>query len=124
MAKRGVGICKPRLQQARYELGLSQQQLADDIGIHRVTIANIERGSACSLEVLELLCERLGRSRKWLTGEPEDIDQVSLAREALSDSLAALEQSASRLVDLMDALDGRVRETVAAQAVTKVEVEA
>lgn len=122
MAKRGVGICKPRLQQARYELGLSQQALADAADVHRVTIANIERGHACSLDLLEKLCDILGRSREWLTGEPEHEDKVALAREALSESLAALEESAGRLADLMDALDGRVREAIEATAKDKVEV--
>ena len=43
-------------------------------------------------------------------GEPEDVDEVALAREALTESLAALEQSAGRLTDLMDALAGRVQD--------------
>lgn len=124
MARRGVGL--PRLGRARAEAGLSQQALADLVGVHRVTIAHIERGDAASLQLAHDLGEALGRSLEWLMDKPEKEDQVSLAREALSDSLNAVAEAADRLSDLMDALDGRVREQVASQRVNRerVEVEA
>lgn len=113
MARRGVGL--PRLGRARTEAGLSQQALADTVDVHRVTIANIERGSAASLELANDLSAAVGRSLEWLMDEPEKYDRVAQAREALSESLAALEKSACHLADLMDELDGRVRERVAKQ---------
>ncbi len=40
-----------KLQQYRKHLGLSQQQLADKIGISRYRISNIERGENFTMEV-------------------------------------------------------------------------
>lgn len=94
------------------------------VGVHRVTIAHIERGDAASLDLAHSLSSALGRSLEWLMDKPEKDDQVSLAREALSDSLNAVAEAADRLSDLMAALDGRVRETVAEQSDRKVEVRA
>lgn len=110
MARRGVGL--PRLGRARTEAGLSQQALADLVDAHRVTISHIERGDAASLQLAHDLSEALGRSLEWLMDKPEKDDQVSLAREALSDSLNAVAEAADRLSDLMDALNGTVRDRI------------
>ena len=48
------------LKQLRELRGWTQQELAEEIGVHRVTIANLERGTAQpSLEVVEALAKSL-----------------------------------------------------------------
>lgn len=77
---------------------MRQVELADLVGIHRVTMTKIEGGSArVSLDVLERLSAALGRSREWLLGEPEVIDPFELAREKMTSALAEF----SDAVDLL-----------------------
>lgn len=77
---------------------MAQGRLAELVGVHRVTIAKIETGQArVSREVLERLVEVLGRSREWLLGEPEQVDEFELARVKMASAL----ESFSEAVDLL-----------------------
>ena len=55
-------ILKTRLKEARAECGLSQQQLANIVGVSRNTISSIETGQFCPTAKLALiLCTALDR---------------------------------------------------------------
>ena len=55
-------ILKNRLKEARAECGLSQQQLANMVGVSRNTISSIETGQFCPTAKLALiLCTALDR---------------------------------------------------------------
>ena len=55
-------ILKNRLKEARAECGLSQQQLANIVGVSRNTISSIETGQFCPTSKLALiLCTALDR---------------------------------------------------------------
>ncbi len=55
-------ILKNRLKEARAECGLSQQQLANIVGVSRNTISSIETGQFCPTAKLALiLCTALDR---------------------------------------------------------------
>lgn len=79
---------------------ISQQDLADRLEINRVTLARIEGGVApVSLELLERLSRELGRSREWLLGEPDVIDEFERARALMASSLTSF----SEALDLLNA---------------------
>lgn len=59
------------IRRLRRERGLSQEELADEIGVHRTFMGGVERGERnLTLQTLERLAERLG------------VDPVSLLRDA------------------------------------------
>ena len=89
------------------ERPLSQQELANRVGIHRVTLAKIESGDArVSLEVLERLAAELGKSREHLLGEPEQIDEFERARERMADALDSFSEAVDLLQRRIRAHDG------------------
>lgn len=65
---------KERIKRVRRELGLTQQQFAERIGIKRNTLANYETGRNAPIDsVLSLICKEFNVSREYLTtgkGEP------------------------------------------------------
>jgi transcriptional regulator with XRE-family HTH domain len=64
---------------------ISQQELANRADLNRVTVAKIEGNKQrVSLEVLERLTVALGRSREYLLGEPEQVDEFEIARARLA----------------------------------------
>jgi len=72
-----------RLKRARELAGLSQEQLAKDIGITRSAIAQVELGISTSMnaENLARAAKRLGREAIWLaTGEGEEFDLDSITQ--------------------------------------------
>lgn len=78
---------------------MTQGDLSDLIGVHRVTMNKIEGGSArVSLDVLERLAATLGRSREWLLGEPETVDEFELAREKMANVLAEFSEAVENLL--------------------------
>lgn len=77
---------------------MKQGELADLCGLHRVTMTKIEGSNArVSLDVLERLAAAVGRSREWLLGEPETIDDFELARAKMNHVLEEFSQA----VDLL-----------------------
>lgn len=52
---------------------LSQQELADRVGVSRQTIANVERGNYSPSVYLALdICRELGKTVEEVFGEPEE----------------------------------------------------
>lgn len=64
---------KERLKLLRKELNLTQQELADKLGIKRTTIGNYEVGRNEPVDsVISLICDRLSVNEEWLrTGSGE-----------------------------------------------------
>lgn len=84
----GMESVGERLKRSRESAGLSQQELADEIGATRGAIAQVESGISGSLnaENLTKAARRLGKSAVWLaTGEGQES-----SIDALGDALAAL----------------------------------
>lgn len=71
MAARAHTVDGDRLELARAQLELTQAELADRVGIHRVTLTRIEGGAGCSLDIVERLATELGVKREWLLGMPD-----------------------------------------------------
>jgi transcriptional regulator with XRE-family HTH domain len=60
-------VVKPaELQRIREALGLTQAQLADEIGVHRVTVAKWETGDRTIPEPVARLVQRIRDERKRL----------------------------------------------------------
>ena len=72
---------KERIKALRKELGLTQQEFADKLGIKRTTIGNYELGRNEPVDsVISLICDRCSVNEAWLrTGEGEMF--VELSRE-------------------------------------------
>lgn len=59
------------IRRLRQERGLSQEDLADEIGVHRTYMGGVERGERnLTLRSLERLAERLGVSPLSLLEDP------------------------------------------------------
>jgi transcriptional regulator with XRE-family HTH domain len=60
------------IRRLRRERGLSQEDLADEIGVHRTYMGGVERGERnLTLRSLERLAERLGVSPLSLLADPD-----------------------------------------------------
>jgi transcriptional regulator with XRE-family HTH domain len=60
------------IRRLRRERGLSQEDLADEIGVHRTYMGGVERGERnLTLRTLERLAERLGVSPLSLLADPD-----------------------------------------------------
>lgn len=89
---------------------VTQDELADLVAIHRVTMNRIEAGTArVSLDVLERLSVVLGRSREWLLGEPDPIDELALARDRVASALAKIGEGFEDFTGAVDLLYERAR---------------
>lgn len=70
--RRGSGISYesqpiPGLRKVRQELGLTQRELAEEVGVHRVRIWHIERGGVAfhdTVRKVHITIRRLARERK------------------------------------------------------------
>ena len=92
---------KDRLKELRKDLGYTQQDFADRLGIKRTTIGNYEVGRNEPVDsVIALICDRFGVSEKWLrTGEGEmyvetkkDDDIDRLISDMLNDETAEMKK--------------------------------
>lgn len=74
-----------RIKQARERIGITQEELADSIGVSRTTIARYELGEIePKLRNLVALAERLSVSADYLLGvDPMNFHQLELSEEAL-----------------------------------------
>ena len=74
---------KDRLKQLRKELGLTQQEFSDQIGIKRNTFSQYENGRNEPIDaVIKLICGKFNVNEDWLrTGDGEMFVQVSRADE-------------------------------------------
>lgn len=60
------------IRRLRRERGLSQEELADEIGVHRTFMGGVERGERnLTLQTLERLAQRLGVDPVSLLKEPD-----------------------------------------------------
>jgi transcriptional regulator with XRE-family HTH domain len=60
------------IRRLRRERGLSQEDLADEIGVHRTYMGGVERGERnLTLRTLERLADRLGVSPLSLLADPD-----------------------------------------------------
>ena len=68
-----------RIASLRKEMGLTQKQFGERIGVQRGTVANYERGRNIPNEtVLLMICREFGVRREWLeTGEGEKLEKNS-----------------------------------------------
>ncbi len=67
---RGLFVDGQKAAAARQAAGLTQQQLAEQVGVGRVTIARIEAGTQTpSVEIALAMARVLGRSVEELFGE-------------------------------------------------------
>ena len=68
-----------RIASLRKEMGLTQKQFGERIGVQRGTVANYERGRNIPNEtVLLMICREFGVRREWLeTGEGEKFENNS-----------------------------------------------
>lgn len=92
-----------RIKVRREELGLTQAQLADELGVTHQHVSGIESGaSAPSLELLVRVARRLGDSTDYLlTGEsPLEMDAVGGIRA----DAALPSEAKERLVALVELL--------------------
>lgn len=68
IAPQGTALIGQRLRQARSELGLTQVQVAEQIGVHQGRISMLERGSGISPITLYRLAQLYGTSTDYLIG--------------------------------------------------------
>lgn len=70
---------KDRIKEIRKELGMTQQEFADKLGIKRTTIGNYEAGRNEPVDsVISLICDRYNVSGDWLrTGRGSMFNEVS-----------------------------------------------
>lgn len=92
---------KERFKELRKDLGLTQQEFADRLGIKRGTIGNYELGRNEPVDsVISLVCDRFNVNEQWLrTGEGEMYAEVSqddylhrMIDEMLSDKSAEMKR--------------------------------
>lgn len=74
---------KDRIKAIRKNLGITQQEMADRIGIKRNTIANYEIGRNVPIDaVISLICREFGVNEVWLrTGEGGDDNMFAKVTE-------------------------------------------
>jgi PAS domain S-box-containing protein len=99
-----------RIARGRNEAGLTQQELADRIGVTRRSIQAYEAGSIVPYRHLEQLAEVLGQTREWLLSDQPprrslkglvadlEPDLRHLIREELLEALHEVEQTRSAQV--------------------------
>ena len=84
---------------ARKELNYTQEEMAEKIGISRVTIGNTERGKNISKQYLNYLKDK-GYSEEWLRGESEEKkndNYLSLNDNTSSEFIETLKSENQRL---------------------------
>jgi transcriptional regulator with XRE-family HTH domain len=64
MVTRWPPVTREELQRLREELGLTQEQLAEEVGVHRVTVARWENGDRGIPEPVARLLEKIRAERK------------------------------------------------------------
>lgn len=90
---------------------LTQAAFAGLVGLHLVTMNRIENNKArVSLHVLERIADLTGRSREYLLGEPEHVDEVDAAREMFAQALEQMQGGFEDFNAAVDLLTNRVKD--------------
>lgn len=100
-------VLAKRLRMARGLAGLSQSQVADELGLHRPSVSEIEAGRRkVSAEELTRLADIYDVDISWLSGaEVETDDEVRARVELAARELAKLKPNdLDKLFDLLKAL--------------------
>ncbi len=86
---------KNRFKEIRKELGYTQNEFGEKIGITGSTISDIERGKLSLTDRnISLICEKLGVNENWLrNGEGEMFDIYNLPEDEVTKALASIETS-------------------------------
>ena len=116
---------KDRIKKLRKELGLTQQEFADRIGISRGNIATYEtRTGSPGSSVITLICREFNVNEKWLrTGEGEMFNQsVENTVDRLCTELHASELE-SGIIHAYFRIDPRIREPFMQRLIQEMQVE-
>ena len=98
-----------RIAEMRKQVGLTQQALAEKLGIHWVTVSKIERGARkLSFERCKEIADVLGVPEASLRGDPSDHSNERI--RALEDICSSMEQALALLFRQNDRLKKRVTE--------------
>jgi transcriptional regulator with XRE-family HTH domain len=102
----------PRIAQARREAGMTQAQLADELGVTTRSLQGYEAGKVIPYRHLHRLAEATGRTREWfLRGDSEAevtalgevgerlvalVEQIAAEAERIAEAASHLEASLGR----------------------------
>ena len=77
MQRPDMALVGQRLQRARYRKGWNQSELARQAGVHRATLALLEKGEREHIrsDMLYSLAQALGCSTDYLLGLADDTDE-------------------------------------------------
>lgn len=89
-----------RIQQARKEVGLTQDELADRIGVKMRQVQNYESGESDPYRKLSRIAEATGKPREWFYGD--DVSEQDAAGVA-----ARLDQVEATLEEILRELRGQ-----------------
>lgn len=92
---KGGFVLKNRFREIRKNLGYTQNEFGEKIGITGSTVSDIERGKLSLTERnISLICEKLGVNKNWLkNGEGEMFDTYNLPEDEITRALASIETS-------------------------------
>lgn len=112
MARKSYCIDPSRAGQARTKAGLTQQQVADQLGCSRITINKIENGRAnVSLSLVEGMANLYAVTREWLLGE---LDPAAAHHKKIVTALGKLEEGLGDIVDIVEELNAEAAAAAAA----------
>lgn len=97
---------KDRIKKVRKELELTQQELADKIGVKQNTIATYEMGRTNpSDQCIRSICREFGVNEQWLrTGEGEMFEQLTDQQKLMKYTALLLKGKDSAVVSAIQAL--------------------
>ena len=117
-AKRNIG---KRIRRLRKHLDRTQDQFGALVGTSRGAVTNWERGGGISLGHVTAISERTGVRPGWIMSGPDEgpipfLDGVQRIAEITDDLTIAIEDAASLITWVIQAIGGRVGEEAEAEA--------
>lgn len=94
--KRQIG---ERIAQARHEAGLTQEELAEAVGVSQRAVQLWEAGDNVPFRRLSRIGEIVGRSVLWLIHGDDQADTTRL--QAMEERLEELDEKVDRILDLL-----------------------
>jgi transcriptional regulator with XRE-family HTH domain len=102
------GVVGGRLRTARRSVGLTQKQLADELGVESITVSRWERGvTSPSLPRLRRVAELTGTTVSDLVRAPDAASGHSVELQALREELAETRAIVDRVARTLDQLARR-----------------